>query len=65
MLAKSPCRSAIPASILVLCLTLAGAVFAQSDSHIVTLTGLVSCSMCVLPNACKAPDSNVLRLVVG
>ena len=28
--------------------------FAQSDSQIVTLTGWVSCTTCLLPNTCKA-----------
>jgi hypothetical protein len=44
----------IRASIVVLCLTFAGAVFPQSGSHSVTLTGWVSCSMCMLPNTCRA-----------
>jgi hypothetical protein len=51
---KSIRRGVGPAGILALCFMLAGAAFAQSGSHTITLTGRVSCSMCVLPNTCKA-----------
>jgi hypothetical protein len=54
MRGKSTCQGVVRAGTLAVCLTLAGAVFAQSESHTVTLTGWVSCSTCLLPNSCKA-----------
>ena len=54
MLRKSITLGLVRAGILALGLTLAGALLAQSESHPVTLTGWVSCSICVLPNTCKA-----------
>ena len=54
MRGKSMCRAVVRARILALCLTLVGGAFAQSGSHRVTLTGWVSCTMCVLPNTCRA-----------
>jgi hypothetical protein len=53
--ANSMCNETIRAGILAVCLAMAGgAVFAQSESHTVTLTGVVSCSTCLQPNSCKA-----------
>jgi hypothetical protein len=51
---KSELRRAVQAGILAILLTSTGAAFAQNASNTVTLTGWVSCAMCVLPNACKA-----------
>ena len=51
---KSELRRAVRAGILAILLTSTGAAFAQDASNTVTLTGWVSCAMCVLPNACKA-----------
>jgi hypothetical protein len=41
-------------AILVFSLAFAGGVFAQSTPNAITMTGWVTCSMCLLPNACKA-----------
>ena len=51
---KSELRRAVQAGILAILLTSAAAAFAQNAPNTVTLTGWVSCAMCVLPNACKA-----------
>jgi hypothetical protein len=47
-------QTAALAGILALCLGLAGAAWTQSESQKVSLTGLLTCSNCLLPNACKA-----------
>src|ERR1700685_4057900 len=64
MSGKSRCRGVRSASIRMLSLILVTLMFvglmftrsalAQSDSQIVTLTGWVSCTTCLLPNTCKA-----------
>ena len=51
---ESESRRTVRAIILAILFTLTGVAFAQSASSTVTLTGWVSCAMCVLPNACKA-----------
>jgi hypothetical protein len=47
-------RRIIRNSILGLCLALASAALAAAGPNTVTVTGVVSCSMCLLPNKCRA-----------
>jgi hypothetical protein len=51
---KSILAAVILAVVLVLCSASAGVAVAQPVSQHVTLTGYVSCTTCLLPNACKA-----------
>jgi hypothetical protein len=51
---KSIFAGALLAIVLILCSASAGVVAAQPVSQHVTLTGYVSCTTCLLPNACKA-----------
>jgi hypothetical protein len=55
---NSTCSRVIRHSILLFCLTFAGAVALLAGPHTVTLTGRVSCSICLLPNTCKAQGRN-------
>jgi hypothetical protein len=54
MITKAMYRVVVVAGVLVLCSMFAGGASAQPVSQHVTLTGYVSCTTCLLPNACKA-----------
>jgi len=54
MIRKAVFQVIAVAGVLVLCSMFAGSVSAQPVSQQVTLTGYVSCTTCLLPNACKA-----------
>jgi hypothetical protein len=54
MIRKSMYQVVVLAGILALCSIFAGGVSASPVSQHVTLTGYVSCTMCAMPNACKA-----------
>ena len=54
MIRKAMYQAVVAAGVLVLCSMFAGSASAQPVSQHVTLTGYVSCTTCLLPNACKA-----------
>ena len=54
MIRKAMYQAVVVAGVLVLCSMFAGGTSAQPVSQHVTLTGYVSCTTCLLPNACKA-----------
>lgn len=54
MIRKSIYQVALAVGFLAVCSMFAGSASAQPVSQHVTLTGYVSCTSCMLPNACKA-----------
>lgn len=47
-------QAVVAAGVLALCSMFAGSASAQPVSQHVTLTGYISCTTCLMPNACKA-----------
>src|ERR1700691_2192509 len=54
MIRKAMFQVAVMAGVLALCSMFAGSASAQPVSQHVTLTGYVSCTTCLMPNACKS-----------
>ena len=54
MIMKTMYRVVLAAGVLALCSMFSGTASAAPVSQHVTLTGYVSCTTCLLPNACKA-----------
>jgi hypothetical protein len=54
MIRKAIYQAVVVAGVLALCSMFAGSASAKPVSQHVTLTGYVSCTTCVMPNACKA-----------
>jgi hypothetical protein len=54
MTRKGVFQIAVMAGVLALCSIMAGGVSAQPVTQHVTLTGYITCTTCMMPNACKA-----------
>jgi hypothetical protein len=54
MIKKAIHRIAVVVGVLMLCSMFASGVGARPEAQHVTLTGWVSCTTCLMPNACKA-----------